>query len=1430
MDWQSDNSFLKFNNGYKAKFSNFKEIKEEDLKNADEKTKKLFNIFAGKDHVLQADEAKKLWSKLTTAAASNKNGNNSIFDNTEMQTFLNNDNQIKESGTQFSLDNLSSLIQQVFTTSKAEEVQKAKQTDSTTSKPATNANQFVEKESIECTPQEVQNITVQTLSDDVQEARKLYETQNAQQGAVSDLVTDAKEALDTEYASSRVNRYIKKEELSVELLNKANSKEGLTQKEYLETKIDYVLDTIQDLNQYELKTGISKDSISISLHSLTFGLVGEEKSRTSQELEIQKSELKKLRSILESLTPEEINALTSQVANIKANPQNPASFDLTFSGKNNKLKEQTITQGISGDRNRMIISKPEYSVQPSKGSLKSMTNNVEAYKKMTFEETFKAERGVDYNPDAIMDYTEKDTYMQFVLGMHNKKAQIDDLLKESDFLKQSEIQTSGPSSKETQANAHNLMNNLTTALKSTYGNDTEKIQQFLDETFPETKNSKFGSLYKKPEIITNEKGEFIALKFDDSQKISTTTDANGNKISFAAPNFNTPIDGQAIKSMIHMADTLKSNINTQYEKALQGKSIEDIAKETSEAYTKAFGSGDSQAMAKAYVQSQKEGIETVKGVVNGTGMLVMIAGQLIPVGGQVAAAMTMGGLATSTLGSSAVSATELLTQEKKVTKQDLQDLAQELSTNVALTASGMQIGKLSGGVYNYLAIAKQCPKLVAMSAEIGTDATMSLVADLALTGQIDLSGEGIAQLQSILVGVIHSKGNLKTFMNNHAGSSASKVDDLTAQAKNYSSKVNDLAPKAEKATSLTSTVKNSEAETTLPKTNTAYAIKPESLNTNTQTKIETGKIQNNDIKTSDNLTINEDNIILSDNINTKITEENIDGDPTIQKQQVSQATATNVYKPARNPNIPLKKYTYVSNNKEYSFLAPANAQPKELKYLIYLDSNRRKVSQITPKFDKISPNTQIQFVQECLKDLPKSNQLLEILMTTHNEAELKNILQNKDLLNKKINDAKELEQYFKRSQFAVLDGVLDIKEKDPVKYERIASSGLFELIRDNKVSVEALKQIGLHSDLTPQMYDDLAKVKAGESIVPEFAEGTDIKTAFAQTKLGDAVEIGDKMYLNDGKNLVEWNMSKEKYLELFPPVERFATVQGRLGDCYLIQTQSNAMINPKARVEFLKSFSQQGNDIVVTVKGYENYFGSNTFKDGNIKLSSNYKHCIGCKGMQMYEQTYAKVALKSNDAVDYPDTASIDNLMDRANGGQAAQTMAEVFGQGHISDVIQTQIKYSNNQIYPNSSFSSISTNTVPVITPNGQKGLANINKQPSERAKILVLDQYFKNFPNKAIALTRLEPDTTETILNHVANDNNYLVSLGTKPKENAPTESSLLSEYHLISDHAYAILGYDKNTKMVKICNPHSAAAVTEIPLEKLQPFLGHIDIIKL
>ena len=58
-------------------------------------------------------------------------------------------------------------------------------------------------------------------------------------------------------------------------------------------------------------------------------------------------------------------------------------------------------------------------------------------------------------------------------------------------------------------------------------------------------------------------------------------------------------------------------------------------------------------------------------------------------------------------------------------------------------------------------------------------------------------------------------------------------------------------------------------------------------------------------------------------------------------------------------------------------------------------------------------------------------------------------------------------------------------------------------------------------------------------------------------------------------------------------------------------------------------------------------------------------------------------------------------------------------------------------------------------------------------------------------------------------------------------PSESSILKEYNLVSNHAYTIVGYDETTGIVKICNPHCAGVVTDIPIEVLSKYVNSISI---
>lgn len=144
-------------------------------------------------------------------------------------------------------------------------------------------------------------------------------------------------------------------------------------------------------------------------------------------------------------------------------------------------------------------------------------------------------------------------------------------------------------------------------------------------------------------------------------------------------------------------------------------------------------------------------------------MLLLIAGQLIPVGGQAASAMVLSGLGTAAFGGTAVQLTEDLTKAGGITEEDKQAITKELVVSTALLTAGAGIGKMSSLAYSELVMAN-CPRLIALSAKIGADATMSLLADWVITGQVDLTSEGISQLIPIVTGILKTKGSMYTYV------------------------------------------------------------------------------------------------------------------------------------------------------------------------------------------------------------------------------------------------------------------------------------------------------------------------------------------------------------------------------------------------------------------------------------------------------------------------------------------------------------------------------------------------------------------------------------------------------------------------------------------------------------------------------------------
>ena len=120
--------------------------------------------------------------------------------------------------------------------------------------------------------------------------------------------------------------------------------------------------------------------------------------------------------------------------------------------------------------------------------------------------------------------------------------------------------------------------------------------------------------------------------------------------------------------------------------------------------------------------------------------------------------------------------------------------------------------------------------------------------------------------------------------------------------------------------------------------------------------------------------------------------------------------------------------------------------------------------------------------------------------------------------------------------------------------------------------------------------------------VPNF---NDNKEALSALNIGDVCQIKDKKYISIkvGEDKIKnLSISKDKYMELFPPVERFSVMQSKeVGDCWLLATLDSIYSNPKTRSIILSVFQENENG------GIDINFGE--FKNNNeitIKNADKY--------------------------------------------------------------------------------------------------------------------------------------------------------------------------------------------------------------------------------
>lgn len=239
--------------------------------------------------------------------------------------------------------------------------------------------------------------------------------------------------------------------------------------------------------------------------------------------------------------------------------------------------------------------------------------------------------------------------------------------------------------------------------------------------------------------------------------------------------------------------------------------------------------------------------------------------------------------------------------------------------------------------------------------------------------------------------------------------------------------------------------------------------------------------------------------------------------------------------------------------------------------------------------------------------------------------------------------------------------IADLQIKEPKQFAKLQDTKILDLIKEGKVHPRILDGYSSETGFTSEILSDVQKLLNNESLIKKFDT---TKNILQKTTTGDVISVKGKLYINNNGHLEPWNMTEEKFNELFPLVDRFSTRQG-VDDCYFISPLTEMYRNPKTRGEYYKMFEQKGDDICVTIPAYKDYCGEVRFPNGQIKVQDF--HAQAAKNVQMLEQAYGRTALrtpqqvKSQEILNPLTTDNLEFIQDRIKSGSLNSAMRELL-------------------------------------------------------------------------------------------------------------------------------------------------------------------------
>lgn len=201
----------------------------------------------------------------------------------------------------------------------------------------------------------------------------------------------------------------------------------------------------------------------------------------------------------------------------------------------------------------------------------------------------------------------------------------------------------------------------------------------------------------------------------------------------------------------------------------------------------------------------------------------------------------------------------------------------------------------------------------------------------------------------------------------------------------------------------------------------------------------------------------------------------------------------------------------------------------------------------------------------------------------------------------------------------VFKNINTLKHNYPQDYELMVKGGFFDFVKEGKISINNFRTDLSNARISPALAEDLRKAANKEEIVKDLTLLT--KEQVQNTvKNGEVFLQNGKLFTKNNGMILNIDMTKEKYLELFPPVLRYASNQGRIGNCWLVSRLNNLISSESGASGLYSLFRQKGNDIYFK---FPNHPKEILFPNSKPLVSPNGKTMNTVSGIAMAEQALA---------------------------------------------------------------------------------------------------------------------------------------------------------------------------------------------------------------